>query len=493
MKTILETGAATDTQLVEWSLTGDREAFGRIVERYQSLVCSITYGATGSVALSEDIAQETFLTAWRELAKLSDAARLRGWLCGIARNLVNNYLRRGQREPSHAAEPLDTIHEPALPEPLPSAEAVSREEETIVWNALGRIPDTYREPLILFYREGQSVERVAREMELSEDAVKQRLSRGRKLLTDEVAAFVEGTLKRTTPGKVFTVGVLAALPVLATTAKAATAGAAAGAAAAKGTGAAKSGFLAAWLAPFIGLVGGMAVSWLSIRGASTERERRAKKLTFFGLWIFVLAWNFAGQPAMRSLSRYLEWPDWTFYPVMAVFWWFSATVVVTVSIVMGRWILAIRQQSEEAIETRGAATTPMKPGTRLAMVVGLYLGFFSWLIYLAWRAHDVVWATIITAVMVGLGAWHFLHWRGRTGVAAMRVTAGHLAVIWGIILVIVNWRLDVWLASRRGVSLCDIYQLLPMWNVHLLTAGFCVWAGIVWAITKPKQKSSSHQ
>ena len=56
MKTTLEAEKLTDTQLVEWSLTGDREAFGRIVERYQSLVCSITYCATGSLSLSEDIA-----------------------------------------------------------------------------------------------------------------------------------------------------------------------------------------------------------------------------------------------------------------------------------------------------------------------------------------------------------------------------------------------------------------------------------------------------
>lgn len=48
MKTILGTDSVTDEQLVEWSLTGDREAFGRIVERYQALVCSITYGATGA-------------------------------------------------------------------------------------------------------------------------------------------------------------------------------------------------------------------------------------------------------------------------------------------------------------------------------------------------------------------------------------------------------------------------------------------------------------
>ena len=161
MKTTLGTESAKDEQLVEWSLTGDREAFGRIVERYQSLVCSITYGATGSLTLSEDIAQETFLTAWKKLDALSDASKLRAWLCGIARNLVNNSLRRAQREPIHAAETLDSIHEPTSPEPSPSVQAVSREEEAILWRALERIPDTYREPLILFYREQQSIERVA--------------------------------------------------------------------------------------------------------------------------------------------------------------------------------------------------------------------------------------------------------------------------------------------------------------------------------------------
>src|SRR5580700_4032142 len=56
-----------DEQLVEWSLTGDRDAFRLIVERYQSLVCSITYNATCSLTLSEDIAQETFVAAWKQL------------------------------------------------------------------------------------------------------------------------------------------------------------------------------------------------------------------------------------------------------------------------------------------------------------------------------------------------------------------------------------------------------------------------------------------
>ena len=53
----------SDAYLVERTRAGDRAAFAMIVTRYQSLVCSITYNATGSLSLSEDLAQETFLAA----------------------------------------------------------------------------------------------------------------------------------------------------------------------------------------------------------------------------------------------------------------------------------------------------------------------------------------------------------------------------------------------------------------------------------------------
>jgi len=96
--------ANNDAQLVEWSLTGDRDAFRQIVERYQALVCSITYNATGSLTLSEDLAQEAFLAAWKQLSELREPAHLRAWLCGIARFLVGKELRRQGHEPAHAAE-----------------------------------------------------------------------------------------------------------------------------------------------------------------------------------------------------------------------------------------------------------------------------------------------------------------------------------------------------------------------------------------------------
>ncbi len=67
----------SDADLVAESLRGDRDAFGKIVERYQTLIASLAYCATGDVSQSEDLAQETFVTAWKKLAELREPAKLR--------------------------------------------------------------------------------------------------------------------------------------------------------------------------------------------------------------------------------------------------------------------------------------------------------------------------------------------------------------------------------------------------------------------------------
>ncbi len=214
----------SDADLVAESLSGDRDAFGQIVERYQTLISSLAYCATGNVGRSEDLAQETFVSAWQQLAELREPAKLRPWLCSIARFLISKEFRRQGREPDHAAESLEAVDEWVSPEPLPPDQVISDEEKAILWRSLERIPEIYREPLVLFYREQQSIAAVAQDLGLSEDAVKQRLSRGRKLLQAQFLAFVAGALNQTKPGKTFTLGVIAALPLLATTAKAATVG-----------------------------------------------------------------------------------------------------------------------------------------------------------------------------------------------------------------------------------------------------------------------------
>ena len=157
----MSTATRNDAELVGESLSGNRDAFGQIVSRYQSLVCSLAYSATGSLGQSEDLAQETFVTAWKQLADLREPWKLRAWLCGITRNLIHNSLRRQERKPLHIAESLELARELQSLASSPPEQAISREEEAILWRSLEQIPEIYREPLILFYREHQSVEWVA--------------------------------------------------------------------------------------------------------------------------------------------------------------------------------------------------------------------------------------------------------------------------------------------------------------------------------------------
>jgi len=268
-----------DADLVAESLDGNQEAFRQIVERHQTLICSLAYCATGSMSQSEDLAQETFVQAWKQLTKLREPAKLRAWLCSIVRFLISKQLRRQGREPAHAAEPVAGLAEAPAPEPLPCSQAISNEEMAILWRSLERLPEIYREPLVLFYREHQSIEAVAQNLELTEDAVKQRLSRGRKLLQEQVLAFVEGALARTTPGQVFTLGVLAALPAMTLSAKAATLGAAAkGGAAATGTGA--LGLLGAILCPLLAFLN-LFVAWRqNHKAARSDRERKVYRIFY---------------------------------------------------------------------------------------------------------------------------------------------------------------------------------------------------------------------
>ncbi len=212
MHALIESPALSDELLIARHLAGDGTAFRRIVERYQGAVCAVAYSACGDLAASEDVAQEAFVAAWRDLPRLRDRAKLRPWLCGIARHLAHNALRRAPRTPTARAV--------ELPADLPAGTADPRERTgaadaaALMWDALAGLPETYREPMVLFYREQQSIAAVAAALELTEETARQRLARGRTMLTDRMARLVEETLGRSGPAPAFVAGVLLALPKL---------------------------------------------------------------------------------------------------------------------------------------------------------------------------------------------------------------------------------------------------------------------------------------
>jgi RNA polymerase sigma factor (sigma-70 family) len=219
----------SDAELVIASLGGDRKAFGHIVSRYQGLLCALAYSTVGDVAHSEDIAQEAFVEAWKKLDSLREPEKLKPWLCGILRFKVSHFHRREANQPIKGATLLDEHGEHESDEVRTEDMAIREEEQALLWQAMANVPENYREPLILYYRENRSIRHVAHDLNLSEDSVKQRLSRGRKLVKEGLLPFVEGALEKSGPGAAFTTGVLAAIATIPPAAKAAALGSAAAA------------------------------------------------------------------------------------------------------------------------------------------------------------------------------------------------------------------------------------------------------------------------
>jgi RNA polymerase sigma factor (sigma-70 family) len=258
----------SDAKLIEASRAGQLDAFGQLVERYQNLVCAVAFSATRDRALSEDVGQETFVAAWTALATIQDPARLKGWLCGTARNLSKMALRTRKREVVDGDEATN----------LPSSEAsaldeiLDHERATAVRKALEELSEPYRETLVLYYREDKSIAQVADGLGISEDAVKQRLSRGRQSLKDHVAELLESALASSKPRKAFATSVLALIGARVAV------GTAAAAATAAPTKAATASAPTAWkgfvLAALVGIVGVIVVVAVALRGSGTDDNHR---------------------------------------------------------------------------------------------------------------------------------------------------------------------------------------------------------------------------
>jgi len=206
-----------DAELVRRSRGHDADAFGALVERHQRLVFGVALARCQDPALAEDVAQEAFVTAWRELDRLRDGDRVGTWVAGIARNLAANAARqRARREGADVPQPSAV--------PTPEDEALAREDRELLRRALAEVPEQHRETLVLYYMEGESVSAIAEALGIREDLVKQRLSRGRKALRDHVETRVESALTRARTSPAFRAGVVAAIAASTRQAKAATAG-----------------------------------------------------------------------------------------------------------------------------------------------------------------------------------------------------------------------------------------------------------------------------
>ncbi len=191
---------------------GDQEAFASLVDATRTLVCSIALAIVRDVEASRDVAQDVFLSAWRDLGKLRNPASFLPWLRQMTRNRAHHVLRDRVRSRRVISDETDDLLAAAA-DPRPGAGEIllADEERRLLAEALEALSDESREVVTLYYREGRSVRQVADLLGLREEAVKQRLTRARSRLRREMLDRLGETLQQTAPGAAFTTGLMTSL------------------------------------------------------------------------------------------------------------------------------------------------------------------------------------------------------------------------------------------------------------------------------------------
>lgn len=176
----------------------ERQDFEALVRRHQAQVCAVARAVLRDRARSEEVAQDAFLIAWRDRAAVTPSVH---WICGIARNLARNAARR-LREAPMTHDPRYTSHDPR-------DELITREDAARAEDALARLPERYREAVLLYYGAEESIADVASALGISQASARQRVHRGRERLRDLLAP-LEPALRATRPTAAFTAACLAA-------------------------------------------------------------------------------------------------------------------------------------------------------------------------------------------------------------------------------------------------------------------------------------------
>jgi RNA polymerase sigma-70 factor (ECF subfamily) len=172
----METAGTSDEQIVERALSGDADAFGEIVRRWERRIYALAYGILGREDEARDATQETFIAAFRHLGNFRGEARVSSWLHRIA---VNQCITRQRRARTRAENSLEAgtgfEHFAAPAEGSPARRAEGRERSEAVRRAVAALPPELREVIVLKEFEELTFQEIADALDLPLSTVKSRL------------------------------------------------------------------------------------------------------------------------------------------------------------------------------------------------------------------------------------------------------------------------------------------------------------------------------
>ena len=170
---------------LEHARQGDKAAFGKLIEAYQTPVYNLAYRMLNNSAEAEEAAQEAFIRAYTRLDSYSPAHKFSTWMLSITSNYCIDLIRKRRAVLLSIDEPLPA--HPALQTDKtkgPERQVVMDEQQQMVQALLAELPEDYRQAVVLRYWYEMSYEEIAETMETTVSAIKSRLFRARRQLAE---------------------------------------------------------------------------------------------------------------------------------------------------------------------------------------------------------------------------------------------------------------------------------------------------------------------
>ncbi len=188
-----KSGTKSDEALAVEAKRGSEEAFRELVERFHRPVYALIVRIVRQPELAEDLSQETFLKAWKALARFDPERRFSSWIFKIAHNSALDELRRGGLETVSLDAPFAGDDEPPeLPADLaaenPLLRTLARESGRLLERAISRLRPAYRGILLLRFAQEMSYDEIAEVLGLPLGTVKIHIFRARAELLREMRA-----------------------------------------------------------------------------------------------------------------------------------------------------------------------------------------------------------------------------------------------------------------------------------------------------------------
>ncbi len=175
----------SEAQWIAEAQAGDKDAFAKLVEKYQRPVFSVCYRMLGTATAAEDAAQEAFIRAYMALDRYDPNRSFATWLLSIASNYSIDQLRKKKVTILSMDNENYSWLAPPDPGPSPEKAALEKEKQALVQEILSDLPETDRAAIILQFWHDYSYDEIAESLNLSTSAVKSRLFRARRLMAEK--------------------------------------------------------------------------------------------------------------------------------------------------------------------------------------------------------------------------------------------------------------------------------------------------------------------